>query len=37
MLKLFRGDGKRMLDTINDLIDILKIESGTLDIHYSKV
>jgi PAS domain S-box-containing protein len=36
-VEIIQKSGKRMLDTINDLIDISKIESGTLEVNYSKV
>jgi len=36
-VEIIQKSGKRMLDTINDLIDISTIESGTLEVNYSKV
>ncbi|MGM0378093.1 MAG: histidine kinase dimerization/phospho-acceptor domain-containing protein, partial [Bacteroidota bacterium] len=36
-VEIIQKSGHRMLDTINDLIDISKIESGTLEVNYSKI
>ncbi len=36
-ISIIEESGSRMLNTINDLIDISKIESGVVDIEYSEV
>jgi PAS domain S-box-containing protein len=34
-IKIIQKSGERMLDTINDLIEISKVESGTVEVQYS--
>ena len=36
-IQIIQKSGQRMMDTINDLIDISKIESGTMELHLSEV
>lgn len=36
-IQIIKNSGHRMLSIINDLIDISKIESGQMDIHYTNV
>lgn len=36
-VEVIKRGGQRMLDTVNDLIDISKIETGQVKINYSSV
>jgi PAS domain S-box-containing protein len=36
-IKIIEESGQRMLETINDLVDISRIESGTVEVEYSSV
>ncbi|MCK5528910.1 MAG: hybrid sensor histidine kinase/response regulator [Kiritimatiellae bacterium] len=34
-LRMIEGDSKRLLNTVNDILDISKIESNTLELHHA--